>query len=260
MKGILYSTAILVVLSTPTYAQQSTAVGIGQAKSTSISAAKSTAIGVGGTAVGGGVGNTGTVNANPSSTVTIGGTPTSTNSTITTQGKTSVSTVPSVFAPGLAAAGIESCLGSVSGGGSWLGTGVTLGGSIPDKDCSARLDARTLWAFGLKKAAIARLCLTSDVYRSMPDVCTTYVPAPTVAVVAPVAYSAYGETPYNGGDIWLSHNGSDQLRLCHDYDQPNQRCRVWAGVKPHSASKKRLKSDVIPTPKTAALTEKDLTK
>ena len=259
MKGVLYSTAILVVLSAPAYAQQSTAVGIGQAKSTSISAAKSTAIGVGGTAVGGGVGNTGTVNANPSSTVTIGGTPTSTNSTITTQGKTSVSTVPSVFAPGLAAAGIESCLGSVSGGGSWLGTGVTLGGSIPDKDCSARLDARTLWAFGLKKAAIARLCLTSDVYRSMPDVCTTYVPAPTVATVAPVAYSAYGETPYNGGDIWLSHDGGPQ-RLCHDYDQPNQRCRVWAGVKPHSASKKRLKSDVIPTPKTAALTEKDLTK
>ena len=261
MKGVLYSTAILVVLNTPTYAQQSTAVGIGQAKSTSISAAKSTAIGVGGTAVGGGVGNTGTVNANPSSTVTIGGTPTSTNSTITTQGKTSVSTVPSVFAPGLAAAGIESCLGSVSGGGSWLGTGVTLGGSIPDKDCSARLDARTLWAFGLKKAAIARLCLTSDVYRSMPDVCTTYVPAPTVSVVAPVAYSAYGETPYNGGDIWLSHNGSDQLRLCHDYDQPNQRCRLWAGVKhPTSKSGKRIKSDVIPLPKTAALTKEDYTK
>jgi len=259
MKGVLYSTAILVVLSTPAYAQQSTAVGIGQAKSTSISAAKSTAIGVGGTAVGGGVGNTGTVNANPSSTVTIGGTPTSTNSTITTQGKTSVSTVPSVFAPGLAAAGIESCLGSVSGGGSWLGTGVTLGGSIPDKDCSARLDARTLWAFGLKKAAIARLCLTSDVYRSMPDVCTTYVPAPTVSVVAPVAYSAYGETPYNGGDIWLSHDGGPQ-RLCHDYDQPNQRCRLWAGVKHPVSSKKRIRSDVIPAPKTAALTEKDYTK
>jgi hypothetical protein len=260
MKGVLYSTAILVVLSTPTHAQQSTAVGIGQAKSTSISAAKSTAIGVGGTAVGGGVGNTGTVNANPSSTVTIGGSPASTAQTITTQGKTSVSTVPSVFAPGLAAAGIESCLGSVSGGGSWLGTGVTLGGSIPDKDCSARLDARTLWAFGLRKAAIARLCLTSDVYRSMPDVCTTYVPAPTVTAIAPVAYSSYGETPYNGGDIWLSHDGGPQ-RLCHDYDQPNQRCRVWAGVKPHSANpKKRIKSDAIPAPKTAALTEKDYTK
>src|SRR6516164_3549128 len=259
MKGVLYSAAILAVLNAPAYAQQ--AVGIGSAKSTSISASKATAVGVGGTAVGGGVGNTGTVNVtnNPTAAIIAGSTPANSTQTITTQGKTSVSTVPSVFAPGLAAAGIESCLGSVSGGGSWLGTGVTLGGSIPDKDCSARLDARTLRAFGLKKAAIARLCLTSDVYRSMPDVCTTYVPAPTVAVVAPVAYSAYGETPYNGGDIWLSHDGGPQ-RLCHDYDQPNQRCRLWAGVKPHSASKKRLKSDVIPTPKTAALTEKDYTK
>src|SRR6516164_9146232 len=257
MKGVLYSTAILAALSTPTYAQQATAVGVGQAKSTSISAAKATAVGVGGTAVGGGVGNTGTVNANPSSTIAIGGAPAS--QTITTQGRTSVSTVPSVFAPGLAAAGLETCLGSVSVGASWLGTGLTGGGSIPDPGCAARLDSRTLWSFGLKKAAIARLCLQPDIYRSMPDVCTTYVPAPTVAVVAPVAYSPYGETPYNGGDIWLSHDGGPQ-RLCHDYDQPNQRCRVWAGVKPHSASKKRLKSDVIPTPKTAALTEKDLTK
>src|SRR6516162_9752224 len=111
MKGVLYSAAILAALSTPTYAQQATAVGVGQAKSTSISNAKSTAIGVGGTAVGGGVGNTGTVNANPSSTVTIGGAPSTSAQTITTQGKTSVSTVPSVFAPGLAAAGLESCLG-----------------------------------------------------------------------------------------------------------------------------------------------------
>ena len=258
MKRIVMATAVLAVATGPVCAQQSTAVGIGQAKSTSISASKATAVGVGGTAVGGGVGNTGTVNANPSSTIAIGGAPAT--QTITTQGKTSVSTVPSVFAPGLAAAGIESCLGSVSGGGSWLGTGITLGGSIPDKDCSARLDARTLWAFGLKKAAIARLCLTSDVYRSMPDVCTTYVPAPTVTAIAPVAYSPYGETPYNGGDIWLSHNGSDQLRLCHDYDQPNQRCRLWAGVKHPVSSKKRIRSDVVPSPKTAALTEKDYTK
>jgi len=261
MKRIVMATAVLAVATGPVCAQQSTAVGIGQAKSTSISAAKSTAIGVGGTAVGGGVGNTGTVNVtnNPTAAIIAGSAPANSTQTITTQGKTSVSTVPSVFAPGLAAAGIESCLGSVSGGGSWLGTGVTLGGSIPDKDCSARLDARTLWAFGLKKAAIARLCLTSDVYRSMPDVCTTYVPAPTVAVVAPVAYSAYGETPYNGGDIWLSHDGGPQ-RLCHDYDQPNQRCRLWAGVKHPVSSKKRIRSDVIPAPKTAALTEKDYTK
>src|SRR6516225_6165159 len=262
MKRLFLAATCLAVSATPALAGNSTAVGVGVAKSTSVSGSQATAIsgqggaggqgGQGGVGIGVGVGGQG-------GTVSIAGAPSQTAQTVTTQGHSSVSTVPSVFAPGLAAAGIESCLGSVSGGGSWLGTGITLGGSIPDKDCSARLDARTLWAFGLKKAAIARLCLTSDVYRSMPDVCTTYVPAPTVAAIAPVAYSAYGETPYNGGDIWLSHDGGPQ-RLCHDYDQPNQRCRVWAGVKPHSASKKRIKSDAIPAPKTAALTEKDLTK
>ena len=64
MKRIVMATAVLAVATGPVCAQQSTAVGIGQAKSTSISASKATAVGVGGTAVGGGVGNTGTVNAN----------------------------------------------------------------------------------------------------------------------------------------------------------------------------------------------------
>src|SRR6516164_4508694 len=128
MKRIVMATAVLAVATGPVCAQQSTAVGIGQAKSTSISASKATAIGVGGTAVGGGVGNTGTVNNNNNPTAAII-TNNPANQTLTTQGTTSVRTVPSVFARGLAAAGIESCLGSVSGGGSWLGTGITLGGS-----------------------------------------------------------------------------------------------------------------------------------
>ena len=37
-----------------------------------------------------------------------------------------VKSVPSVFAPGLAAAGLETCLGSVSGGGAFVGTGIQL--------------------------------------------------------------------------------------------------------------------------------------
>src|SRR6516164_3196394 len=225
MKGVLYSTAILVVLSTPTYAQQ--AVGIGQAKSTSISAAKSTAIGVGGTAVGGGVGNTGTVNVtnNPTAAIIAGSTPANSTQTITTQGKTSVSTVPSVFAPGLAAAGLETCLGSVSVGASWLGTGLTGGGSIPDPGCAARLDARTLWSMGLKKAAVARLCLTSEIRASMPDVCGTYLPqAPTAYAIAPVAPVTYSEPAYAGGDIWLVEGKTGKDRLCHDYDAAKQRC------------------------------------
>src|SRR6516162_8690073 len=228
MKRIVMATAVLAVATGPVCAQQSTAVGIGQAKSTSISASKATAVGVGGTAVGGGVGNTGTVNANPSSTIAIGGAPAS--QTITTQGKTSVSTVPSVFAPGLAAAGIESCLGSVSGGGSWLGTGITLGGSIPDKDCSARLDARTLWACGLKKAAVARLCQTYDIYASMPEVCGQYVPRPAPAY-APVAvqatYASVDTASLPSGTIMLIEGRTGRERPCSNYDEAHSRCLRW---------------------------------
>jgi hypothetical protein len=251
MKRAFLATCCIVALTGPSWAQQATAVGTGIAASRSDS--KATAIGVGGTAVGGGVGNTGTVN---STAAIISNTPAT--QTITTQGTTSVRTVPSVFAPGLAAAGIESCLGSVSGGGSWLGTGVTLGGSIPDKDCSARLDARTLWAFGLKKAAVARICLTADVYNSMPDVCSQYLAHPPVGYAPVVAPVAYGEVSYNGGDIWLSHDGQPQ-KLCHDYDAPAQRCRVWASAVTHQhKAKKRLKADVVPS--TTAALQKDETK
>src|SRR6516225_1371507 len=228
MKRIVMATAVLAVATGPVCAQQSTAVGIGQAKSTSISAAKSTAIGVGGTAVGGGVGNTGTVNVtnNPTAAIIAGSTPANSTQTITTQGKTSVSTVPSVFAPGLAAAGIESCLGSVSGGGSWLGTGITLGGSIPDKDCSARLDARTLWSFGLKKAAVARLCQTYDIYASMPEVCGQYVPRPAPAY-APVAvqatYASVDTASLPSGTIMLIEGRTGRERPCSNYDEAHSR-------------------------------------
>jgi hypothetical protein len=255
MKRALLATCCIVAITEPALAQQATAVGTGIAASRSDS--KATAIGVGGTAVGGGVGNTGTVNNTNNPTAAII-TNNPANQTLTTQGTTSVRTVPSVFAPGLAAAGIESCLGSVSGGGSWLGTGVTLGGSIPDKDCSARLDARTLWSFGLKKAAVARICLTIDVYNSMPDVCAQYLAHPPVGYAPTVAPVVYGGVAYNGGDIWLVEGSTGKDRLCSDYDQPNQRCRVWAGVKHHPASKKRLRGDALPH--TTAALEKDETK
>ena len=57
-----------------------------------------------------------------------------------------VKNVPSVVAPGLAAAGLETCLGSVSGGGALLGPRLSFGTTIPDPGCAARLDARTLWS------------------------------------------------------------------------------------------------------------------
>src|SRR6478752_8987322 len=126
-----------------------------------------------------------------------------TNSTVPAD--QTVRNVPGIVAPGLAAAGLETCLGSVSGGGAFVGTGFSFGTTIPDPGCAARLDARTLWSFGLKKAAVARLCLTGDIYRAMPEVCVKYLPRPARGSPAPIPTrnahaEAEDEQPYTGGD------------------------------------------------------------
>src|SRR5580704_2508288 len=160
MKRLLLAAIVAMAASGPAWAQSSTTTGtgVGIARSTSRSQAIS---GQGGTGVG--------VGGNPSATITS-------NSTVPAD--QTVKNVPSVVAPGLAAAGLEACLGSVSGGGAFVGTGFSFGTTIPDPGCAARLDARTLWSMGLKKAAVARLCLNSDIYRAMPEVCDQYLPRP----------------------------------------------------------------------------------
>jgi hypothetical protein len=157
-----------------------------------------------------------------------------------------VKNVPSVFAPGLAAAGLETCLGSVSGGGAFVGTGISFGTTIPDPSCAARLDARTLWSFGLKKAAVARLCLNPDINRAMPEVCVKYLPPPAPGHPAPppvptryAQAAASEEQPYTGGDIWLVEGATGKKRLCNDYDVIQQSCRAWAHVAHHSTPKKK---------------------
>jgi hypothetical protein len=67
-------------------------------------------------------------------------------------------TTPTVVAPGLAAAGVETCLGSASGGISVMGGGLTFGGTVVDAGCTIRLLARQLYAFGFQKAALALMC------------------------------------------------------------------------------------------------------
>jgi hypothetical protein len=96
---------------------------------------------------------------------------------------------------------------------------------------------------GLKKAAVARLCLNTDIYRSMPEVCDKYLPrAP--AAPAPTRLSsnaqaeASDEQPYTGGDIWLVEGATGKTRLCRDYDVAQQSCRVWAPAVRHSTTKK----------------------
>jgi hypothetical protein len=228
MKRLVLAAIVAMAASGPACAQSSTAsgTGVGIARSTSSSQAIS---GQGGTGIG--------IGGNPSATIT-------TNSSVPAD--QTVKNVPSVFAPGLAAAGLETCLGSVSAGGAIVGTGLSFGTTIPDAGCAARLDARTLWSMGLKKAAVARLCLNRDIYRAMPEVCDQYLPQPAPGYPAPppvptryAQAEASEEQPYTGGDIWLVEGATGKNRLCKDYDVTQQLCRVWAHSLDHSAPQKK---------------------
>src|SRR5215831_9435016 len=140
LKTILAALAAIALLApVASHAQSATAIGIGTARSTS----QSNAVAVSGQGGAGG---------QSQATVNIAGQPSTTRQEVS--GTQTLKNVPTAFAPGLAAAGLETCLGSVSGGGAFVGTGFSFGTTIPDPGCAARLDARTLWSMGLKKAAV----------------------------------------------------------------------------------------------------------
>jgi hypothetical protein len=97
---------------------------------------------------------------------------------------------------------------------------------------------------GLKKAAVARLCLNPEIYRAMPEVCRVYLPQPAPGYPAPppvptryAQAEASEEQPI--GDIWLVEGATGKNRLCNEYDVTQQRCRVWAHTVHHSAPKKK---------------------
>jgi hypothetical protein len=79
-------------------------------------------------------------------------------------------TTPTIAAPGLAAAGIETCLGSTAGGLSLMGGGITFGSTKVDEGCTIRLLARQLYAFGFQKAALALMCQDGHVVLAMDEV------------------------------------------------------------------------------------------
>ncbi|HEY2526625.1 MAG TPA: hypothetical protein VGJ20_01555 [Xanthobacteraceae bacterium] len=235
MKRPWLAAIVAMAASGPAWAQSSTAsgTGVGTARSTSSSQAIS---GQGGTGVG-------------VAAIT-------TNSTVPAD--QTVRNVPGVVAPGLSAAGLETCLGSVSGGGAFVGTGFSFGTTVPDPGCAARLDARTLWSMGLKKAAVARLCLNGDIYRAMPEVCHQYLPPPAPSYstlpLIPTRYEqaqASEEQPHTIRDIWLVEGAIGKNRLCNEYDVARQRCRVWAHTVHQSAPKKKSMPNGE-TPHTAA--------
>ena len=251
MKRLLLAAIVTMAATAPAWAQSSTTTGTGVARSSSEAFAgsgnSSSSLVINNPA-----NTTSTVNSNVSGTTTSnvnysGGT----RSEQVVSGTTTVRNAPGIVAPGLSAAGLETCLGSASGGASVVGFGATFGTSVPDPGCNARLDARALWSIGLKKAAVARLCLSPDIYRSMPEVCVQYLP-PTVQPV-PVGYPApppsphYAEGAYRGGLIMLVDGASGKERLCNE---GKQKCRQWADAAPRFPRvKTKVASAAVPMPK-----------
>jgi hypothetical protein len=233
--------ALTCLLSTTAYAQSNTAVGTGISGAESNSAAGAVAINRGNGSsssnltVNNPANTTATVNSNVSGTTTSninqsGGT----TSRIVSSGTTTVRTAPSMVAPGLAAAGLETCLGSASGTVSAIGFGIGGGSTYADEGCQARLDSRTLYAYGLKAAAVARLCQRVDIWRSMPDMCAQYWPAgqpyPAGVYVAPAGVAI--QMSASGGSVESLRivNGKTGIEGdCLNYSHSKQKCYQWAG-------------------------------
>jgi hypothetical protein len=137
-----------------------------------------------------------------SSSSSVSGSQSTSNVNITnaTQGRrtTRLVTPPTIAPAALAAAGIETCLGSVSGGASFMGGGFSFGTTTKDDDCNRRLYARQLHNMGYGGAAIAIQCLSPEVNYAMAVAGTPCAgPAPQVAQRGEVvsAYAALSRPP-----------------------------------------------------------------
>ena len=131
---------------------------------------------------------------------------------------------------------------------SLAGFGAVGGSTYTDEGCQARLDSRTLWSYGLKGAAVARLCARAEMWRSMPIECERYwppgVPLPAGIVVG-AQPAAYG-LPVRA---LMSAEGSGAIRVidgrdgiekdCLNYSSTKQKCYQWAGERPPPAHRCR---------------------
>lgn len=143
-KTLLVAAFGLVAAAVCSPASAQTATGTGNANSSSSSGA---------VAIGGGGGS---ASASGGDARIIFNTPGSTESRVRQTG--SLRTTGSAIAPGLGAAGVETCYGpGVSGGVGFVGGAVSFGMGQFDQDCNARLYSRTLYAMGQKNAALQLL-------------------------------------------------------------------------------------------------------
>jgi len=230
-----------ILLSSTALAQTTTATGVGissaESNSGALAVANNRGNGNSSLTVNNPANTTATVNSNLSGTTTsnvnqnVSG---ATTSRIVSSGTTTVRTAPSMVAPGLAAAGLETCLGSASGTVSAIGFGIGGGSTYADEGCQARLDSRTLYAYGLKAAAVARLCQRPDIWRSMPDMCAQYWPSGTpypagVEQFVPTRSTVMSAT---GTSIRVVDGRDGVEKDCINYSHTKLRCYQWAGEKP----------------------------
>ena len=89
----------------------------------------------------------------------------------TTPDTQTIKNVPNVYAPALAAAESEVCLGSLSAGGSAAGFGLSVGGTLVDQECQLRMNARTLATLGYNVAAREEMCIDPQVRAAMLAAC-----------------------------------------------------------------------------------------
>ncbi len=138
---------------------------------------------------------------------------------------TRLTTPPTIVAPGLAAAGVETCLGSASGGLSLMGTGLTFGSTVPDSGRTLRLTAQQLYAFGFKAAAIALMCQDQHVAEAMA----------TVGEACPSAHLAANDGPeISVGSIERPRPVSQPLQLVPPrVVEPRPVVRLRPAVRPH---------------------------
>lgn len=76
---------------------------------------------------------------------------------------TQIKMAPAITAPGLTTTLTETCLGSISGGVSILGGGITGGSTVRDSRCGNRLDAREIRGWGENDVAKEIMCGTEEV-------------------------------------------------------------------------------------------------
>ena len=101
--------------------------------------------------------------------------------------KETIRSAPSIAAPALTTTLTETCMGSYTGGVSFIGGAVTGGGTVVDKACVRRLNARELaQTLGDRDAAKEVMCGDADVARAYKMIGRPCLTAPIEPAPAPV--------------------------------------------------------------------------